>query len=442
VKGRTIVLVVTSAMILVGCESAGPRDVGTFRGRTVRGEDGAGYGPVTVGLLHVADLTWFGHVQTDSSGGFEFEDVPPGSYVPVVTDNTRELFHLNEASYAMRAGRIVQLELVMVPNYGALYDFGLVLRGEVTDAETGEPVENAVVETTHFDETNQSLFSEIHGSSDTVTQLTGPDGRFLLWPLAKLVLNPDDIGRVPHVRIYKPGYRSAYAGGWRTNQVPHRLRVALQPGADLNLVTGRLRTLAGEPVANLGVALEWRRAVDSLKEDPATGKILMPRLVGWSDDDGIFRIEGVPDGGFVLDPSFLRDDGWVGQQGVVVDVGPSQREADAGDLVVSPAFAPEFPLDGAQLTAQQLRFDWPEVEGAMVYQIDFRRRSDGGWLTVNTENLFLDPDPGVFSVATDYTWLLKAFASLNPIVEITRFERPQEFTVTEGSDVAASSPWK
>lgn len=429
----------TVLILLAGCE----RGPGRVVGRTVRSEDGTGYGPVLVSLFEIDRLEILDETWTDDEGFFSFERVRPGTYVPVVHDNEREVFHLPEASYPVRRGRTVEIVLRLIRGH-PLFDYGLRLQGRVTDATNGRPIEGAIVETTHPDEGNVSLFSEVWGRSHHLNRITDAEGRFQLWPLAVIVI--DDEQRVPHVRIAHPGYRSAFRGGWRSHQVPQNLEVALERGTDPGVITGTLQTLRGKPVEGLAVAVEWRRGENAYPKAPDAGhtfdggvqpNLMLPGLVGVSDADGRFRIEGIPVGGLVLDPSYPRDDGWVGQQGVVVEVTEALPEVDAGTIFVAPALTPLHPLDG-DVVGPEFEFRWDPVEGATFYRLNFWRAVDGAALNVGVDSLAYRPPPGVF-LSGDYVWELLAFLSLNPSIEMTRTERPLEFRV-EGDDADVTPP--
>ena len=429
-------LLVSLLALLAGCESNEPT-AGRIEGATIRVEDGEPFGNVVISLFDAETLRIEGVTQSDDEGLYEFGRLAPGEYIPVAYANGRVLFHHDQFAYEVKPGVTRRVTLRMALDSG-LQDFGLRLSGRVIDATSGEPIEGAIVESTHFDEGNTSLFSELWGRSDTITSPTNAAGEFLLTPLFKFLVGEQEW--VPHVRVKAPGYRSHFAGGWRINQIPQFLEFELDPGQDTGIVTGTLRDLAGSTFANLRVAVEWRRATFPKTETPA-GKVLMPDLIGVSDEKGEFRIEGLPLGGFVLDPSFDRDDGFVGEQARAFEIEFEGQEIDVGPLVVWPAIVPVQPEAFAEVDVPF--FVWEPVEDTLFYRVELRRALDNGTLTVSTETHSFNPDPDLFSEPGMYTWKVVAFLQEFPPIELGAMERPSPFFVKEGNEgKGGPDPWR
>jgi len=399
----------------------GNKDILTpaLRGQVVRQEDLTGYGPVLVALQeaktrHVVALT-----TTDDEGNFLFEELDVTPHVPVVYDNRRGVFHLPESHYTAGPNEVVDVRIEMIPEAGVLAATGVPLQGRVTDAATGDPIFGAIVETTSIQESVRTLFSELEGRSNRLTQPTDADGRYRIDHMPVFTLNNLEV--VPHVRVSAPGYRSQSSGGWNRDLFPGQLNVQLERGEDQGVIEGRLVHLrTGEPVAGLDVTVEWRNG------GGAFPKTLLG-AIGTSDAEGRFRIEGLPAGGHLLNPAFPLDDGWSGEQNRTVTV-PAAGPVDVGTLRVVEAMRVIAPAD-REIVEDQLLLRWEPVEGAVFYVVEFFRAEDGARFETGTEEAVWKPgaEDGEEFFAVDGTYLWSIIAFSDPINEAGRPERARVF---------------
>ncbi len=441
-----VAVVLAVALFGPGCRGTTPgvSDARIF-GQVVKSENGEPYRALAIALLNEEKVRIVATVEPDENGFYEFTGVARGTYVVVVYDEARQLFHTARASYRVEPGDELELDLPMMAGFN-LNDLSLRLVGRVVDFETEEPIEGVVVESTHLGEGTLTLFSEIRGHSSALTDVTDAEGRFLLFPAS--VLETAEGVLVPHLRAAKTGYRGGFEGPWERNRIPQLITVRLQRGEDDGVVTGRITTLEGAPKAGVPVALEWRRFAFNFPKDglvfgPRVGQLwpgatprtdarlakqAFPGAVGVSDADGFFRIEGLPVGGYVADPSYPRGDGWTGEQLQNVAIDRAGQVANIGVLRVTPAVIPLGPTDGMELKPWQLRFDWNPVRGAQQYLVEIVR-FDGWTHFYPTNNTFYDPNPLGFDDVGNYRWNLIATKELG--FEVGRTERERAFTITE-----------
>jgi len=418
-------------LLLIACaEQGGPQDpaVGgrkgirtpALRGEVVQQEDGLPYGPVLVALQEAKTRRVVDLQTTGPDGGFLFEDLEPGPYVPVVYDNAREVFHLDRSHFNARRGAIVEVTVEMAIDPDPLSATDLPLTGRVTDATTGDPIAGAIVETTSIQESSRTLFSELEGRSNLMTQPTGDDGRYTIEHMPAFTLN--NIELVPHVRVSAPGYRSRAFGGWVRDLFPGVLNAQLEPGTDQGVIEGRLVHLrTGEPVSGVDVTVEWRNGGGTFP------KTLLAGAIGTSDAEGRFRIEGLPQGGHLLNPAFPLDDGWSGEQMRVADV-PQDGVVDVGTLGVVEAMQLVSPADDARVTGDLL-LQWEPVPTAQVYVVLFRRAEDGARYEAGTTESAWKPTPEdtaeYFNPGGTYLWSVIAYSA--PSFEAGRPERSRVF---------------
>jgi hypothetical protein len=424
----------TLVLSIVGCDEdeQEPR-LGTLTGQTVRLEDGVGYGPLTVALLDARQLVVVALTSTDSLGRFAIENLVPDRYVPVVYDFQRRLFHLPQAAVEVQRGHGVSVTLPMV-RYPI--DQGPALVGRVFDPSTGLPIARAMVDLGSSAgpplSNRGSLFSELDGQTGTLNQVTDRRGIFRLWPVW-FFAGPQGEIRSPELLISAPGYRGYSHPGFTSEvELLDTLLVALEPGRDQGVVTGRLVDLDGGPVPGLRVGLEWTR-VEGLSANAgpvkpgaarALPEVILQNAVGVSDELGRFRIEGEPAGFFKIMAAYPRDDGWLGQYGPSAEIAAG-GVADVGDIIVVRAITTLSPLDGA-IVAVPLTLSWDAAPHALTYFTTVQR-PDG---TAVQGGPFSDPrtnppdglvsDPGV------YLWIVQAFAGRD---EVGRTERARSFVV-------------
>jgi protocatechuate 3,4-dioxygenase beta subunit len=421
---------------------------GVLEGQLVRVEDGQGIGPLELGLWDLERLEFRNVTRSDSSGFFRFEQIEPGDVLPVVFAFDRRTYHLPRARWRFTDAESYEITVPLAP---ALRwdDSGLELRGRVVDAESGEPVAGARIEMSAL--ASDLLFSELAGRATTIEPLSDAEGRFRLAPLPQMT-DPQTLRKfTPSWRVSCAGYVSQWFEGFVDGAVPASVEVRLQPGDDRFAIEGRILRLDGRPAPGIAVFAEWRRGEGALfrraqlgsgsfdserngavrVEDAASQRprVLLPRGPVFSDQEGNYRIEGLPPGGYVVAAAALLDDGWVGTQSSGIELLSTDPDSVVGDvtLLAEPAIAHLRPPDGDTPVGLPT-LAWGSVPLAAQYSVRVQRARDGlatGWSTAETQLQIEDPDflePGGL-----YLWFVRAYDAARN--ELSRSDRAGSFWV-------------
>lgn len=438
---RWVALVAAAATL--GCDDGGsPGARSRLEGQTVRVEDGTGYGPVTLALLDPERLSLQAVVESDADGEFLFVDVPAGRYVPVVYDETRVLYHAATPTVQVTSGRSAR---VVLPMIAVTPTADLQLHGRVVDAVTGKPIVGAMADLGSLgprSHTSRREFSELDGWTGSLNQVTDATGRFRLTPVYFLA-GPGTSPATPELLITAPGYLAYRRQGFESEaELSDTVRVAMQPGRDDGIVTGRLIGLDGQPVAGLRVGLEWTRVTlgagklgTELPLSPPTlqPNVIVQQAVGLSDADGRFRIDGAPTGFFLVIAAYPRDDGWAGQYGPNADL-TAADSTDAGDIIVVPTVLTTYPADLDTVLANEAAFSWIPVSGASSYQVTLYKPDGRVAVSLPDPDPFIDPPDSSFAQPGLYLWNVQAFADIG---EISRTDRARSFVVAAPAGAGA-----
>jgi hypothetical protein len=293
--------------------------------------------------------------------------------------------------------------------------------GKVVDSATGQPLEAAFVGLNPY-------LTGYQGDTDAKDDVTDAAGRFSV-SLIPLAMNPD-IGNIIQLQpllVVRHGYRPTYwryqfRNGSQETDIKG-VTISLEPARDTDtgVLHGRL-VWGGEPVAGLPVGL----ALAGL------GNKVGPGLTGYgavTDDEGRYRIEGLPAGGYIVQPGYLVGDGAVfpippGFQAFVVR---PDEETDAGDLSVLHEIRPIQPYEGAFLGFQPKILIWTAVPGAEEYEV----RLDRGVLArVEVSQFYIPQDMEIWPGL--HTWEVGAFAKGDSLIGFSqvpfqfRIEEPEE----------------
>lgn len=412
-------------LLLVACEDELPRS-GALLGQVVRLEDGVGYGPVAIAIYEVESLRVVATTFTDENGEFRIDKLLPGLYTPVVYDEERVVFHLERPHYEVRRGESAYARIPMT-DVDFYSDTGVFLEGWILDEADDSPIEFALVEVSDLENGSDIglwSFSEIEGRGGPLVSVTDAEGYYRIGPMP-IVANPlGGSQTVPHVRIHHPLYIDAAMGPWDRFQMPTERTVRLRRGEDSGSVRGQLRYLLKdgsrltEPAAGISVAIEWQ-GMGSIFP-----KLLISIPSSESDAEGFFEFEGLPPGRFVLRPSYLQDDGFVGEVDRVVHIpNPGDHVELAQPLAVAPALKLLSPADGA-LDPEPTLFDWEDYPEATSYLFQLRRGEDLGSYEFGVElesEYAVDQDARAFlSGGRTFRWTVIAYGQIG---EVGRAER-------------------
>jgi hypothetical protein len=304
---------------------------GVIRGRVVA-TDGRPLARAQVGLVLAAagrstqDLT-----RADSSGGFEFRDLPPGIYRVVASKPGYEPIVSNAPPLGLRilySGRSVTLtagevqDRLDVPLAPLATISGLVLD------DTGEPLQGASVQLLQmgYEAGRRQLLS-----ADVRARVTDDLGRYRLYGLAAgSYVASASIGSVAsadvagYLRSYYPA--SANPAGAEFVSVQTSEAVA---GIDITMVRGRTARVAGKTLDHAGTpTMGGTVMLRRRQRSSVVGVSVGARLQG----DGQFEFPNVPPGDYVIQANRGRSNGWTeGEFGMLPVV---VNGTDVTDLVL------------------------------------------------------------------------------------------------------------
>ena len=254
-------------------------------------------------------------VVTDLSGFFALPDLRAGSKVQFTVKRAGFLARTMED---VEAPSLDPVTVVLEPSWS--------LSGRVLDAD-GTPITGAEVMAS---KTSTALV----GSAPTNRAVTDGEGRFELTDLPAGTLNVKG-----WARGYLPTLKPAVELG--PGRQPEEVELTLQRGA---VIVGKVRAADGEPAAGARVTL----ARDYQTFDPLS-------MVGGPpstsvDDDGKYRLEGVPLG-------LVSVEAWSGRNGRAV----KDLQVEAGENTLDLVFEPDFEISGRVVDSSG-----QSVSGALV----------------------------------------------------------------------------
>ena len=346
------------------------RSDGSISGQVIRVEDGKPYGPVLIALYELSEFRVEALVETDGDGSFHIEPLAAGHYTPVVYDDKRAMWNLEQPAYEVRENEMTEIELAMAP-VDAYPDTGIYLEGTISDRETGNPIPGAAIEMiAALSRASLELFSEWSGRSGPLTQLTDESGAFRLGPIVAFI--GDGSVTIPHLRISHPMYGDAVRGPWDRDDFTEIIHFKLDRGVDPGVIRGEVRSLFdNEPQAGLSVSIEW------LWGGTSPLKLVPPELLSYTDEAGRFELSNVAFGAYDIRAGLLRDDGWI----PLVSHGALwPGEGDTlfleDSILVSRALVLLQPEAGAELSDFP-NFEWTGHPAAARYGLIIERASDG-----------------------------------------------------------------
>jgi len=158
------------------------------------------------------------------------------------------------------------------------------VRGTVLEAGTGAPVAKAQIQ----------LVAMPQGRSARIQGTTGGDGTFVLTgvPPGNYVLAARHAGHVGVTYETAPGQVTLAVRPNATNDVVIRM-------TPYGVVTGSVSRLDGSPVAHQRVMLSHFRTIDGKRA-------LVPEREVWTDGKGVYKVTGVPPGGYLASAAVVQ----------------------------------------------------------------------------------------------------------------------------------------
>ena len=422
----------------------------TLIGQLVRAEDDTPIGPMDVSLLDLDTLAAVGLVEADAEGNFRFDDLPPGDYLPVIHSPDRVLFGLPRTRFSFVEGDTLRVTYPLSPVPPLRGEDDLILEGQVIDRDTGLPIPFARIEMSSFDQgpnwsQSGSSWSEFRGGATTQEPVADEEGRFTLGPIPTITFIDPGTGETRELiaswRVTAPGYRAVGFDTSQSGNFDTDVTVRMPPGRDVGVITGTVVDVDGAPLAGVPVYAEWRRDQGQFPKGAATPGVIEPDAGGDGNDVGRiipaeptdvtdalgrFRIEALPAGGYNLLAGAAPDDGWVGIPKQGIELTNVEPERDAGELIAAEAIDGLSPANLEEVFGTST-LTWPEVDGAVSYQVVVRRASDLSSATINvpTPRVSIVAGNEPFNLATLFRW--EVFAIDVDGNEIAATDRPHLF---------------
>jgi protocatechuate 3,4-dioxygenase beta subunit len=433
-------LALGAALLWAGCsgdDTAAPpvEEPTTFSGTLIRVDEDEPMAGLEVSLFHPEAKVVLARDVTDSAGRFAFVDLVAGPCIPVVHSTWYRPVFLPRTQWLIEDGDQIEVTLRMRRVTGILGDADLVLHGRVIDEETLEPIPNARVEMNFLGslEVAEVNWSEYTGWANHLETTSDEDGRYVLGPVPIFQDILTERTNTPDHRVVAPGYRAKVM---RRVYDPVGTDITLQAakmvaGEDTGTVSGRVVDRFGEPVAGVAVSVEWRRVDNRLRAlEPArldfADRILLPGEDVFSDEEGNFQIQGLPDGYYVAIAGPYPDDGFVGISNSDVQV-----PGGAIELVAFPVIAPTAPPEGGILEDIPTRLEWEASGEATTWDLRLTRARDGARIFLSTSDPWLETSEAVdfFDGPDSYVWEVLARDATGE--GISRTDRPVVFHVTD-----------
>lgn len=317
---------------------------------------------------------------TDANGMVAFSDLPVGRYPVLAFGGFRHLFFgfhpptLQVVNPPRSAGGILipagpaaktppapEIPPLVFLAYPAVRDSLPRFRGRVVDAGTGDPLEGAFLGVSPY-------LDGYEGRTEPSDDVTLADGWFSVTGIP-IAADPvtGNLTQILPLKVVRHGYRPVlwtydFPNGSEETDVAG-VTIALEPvgPGDTASVAGQV-VRGGAPLAGAAVGLGL------VGDGTKTG----PGLTGWgtvTDEQGMYRIEGLPAGRYLLHVGYPVGDGVVGP------AAPWQVEVGGGQAVTIPPLEGRVeieaiqPYQGDVTPGQPDRLIWTAVPGAVEYEV-------------------------------------------------------------------------
>lgn len=457
------VTVLLLVIALFGCgdddDPVKPPETGSVKGSIVLLPSGSPVTDARVLLVDPYQLTPASPLTgTDHNGRYQIDQVPPGSYSVFVYhdslftfDRTAPLVWVSANNVSTHQVRLVRNEFWDNPEYR--------IAGTVIDAETGDPIEGAFVEglfwAAHVDLPFRGVLGPWFGVSDSL-------GRFSI-----RVSAISDVGELLYglepISVSKAGYdpKTLCGDGEQFDpQLPPALPFPPDDETTLNVQLGlfpldaqgngqhgigTLRgrvTCLGRPVGFLSVAVSLFASAnpDTHRLTPLAAAVPIPERYAFTNEDGVFTIDRLTPGSYVVHPAYLDGDGYLymPHQSYIHEVVLSGT-TDAGDIPILPAIKPNLPHDKSIIQNRRPLFTWDARPDTSSYTFHGYRLEicvgSTTWATIRdlTEPRWQMPAELAFDAGSLIRWTVDVMGTPHtqtyPIV-MARFEHDATVTVS------------
>jgi hypothetical protein len=411
--------------------------------------------PGTTVVLTTDEFVVLRAAKVDQHGAFSFGDVPAGSLLLYAINEDFKMAEPSASRINLRGGQTWTAKLLMM-EYGDP-NLHYRIKGRVTDATTGVPLDGVWIANTGLGEAGNSVRYLMNNSGITIA-VSDEEGLYSLpmygveefWGGPVIGLGPISCGR--------EGYRSRTFAG-EGPDFSHELPGGLLPApADSVLVLD----IALEPIPADGLpsgATGTVRGIVVHDGRPQGGVMVTMTLMALAERDTVFdpaakvafhggSVRSGEDGSFEfkVEPGFygLRaglppDDGWCRDTGLSNLEVVAGEVADVGDITVGAAIAPLSPAPGTKVTSQSLKLSWTPITGAETYEVTASINSfssSGFFVGTTTEPELLwqltMPSPGETNFVR---WRVFATRTVEgrSRVRFSWFEVPATFTIANES---------
>jgi len=351
----------------VGPGPVPPADTTAVSGRVYAIADGSNLEGVKVALVRPVPFEVVGSVaETDTAGTFAFEDPPPGDYILFVYPRVYLAFDAIRVSVSVGKGERVSREIALLKSQ-LWSDTPPQVSGVVRDAGTGAPIEGAMVSSA------PGWFTHgWQGITLPLEDVTDAQGRYTVELQPYFPLNRGALV------VSKDGYDVFFADSLFMPEPPDTMLtydVSLKQGGPTGTLVGRIVAPGGEEVPGIPVGLAYldrgtasatlQQAIRYGMEGPELAAVLGKTTV--TGPDGGFMVTDVNVGSYIIVAGYMPDDGYVLSDEIVSVV--ADEEADVGDILVQPVFAPIAPIPGATVSATRPILQWEAVAGATSYTV-------------------------------------------------------------------------
>ena len=364
---------------LLGCDDRVSPELGRVVGTVTQRDGTPVLGAALILVNQEALSTVAGPAVTDAAGAFDFEPVPPGTYVPLLYGvGELALFERSSHRVTVQSGSTTQYHVTLVPSE-AWHAGPFYISGRIMDAVTGLPIGGAIVADILTARFELSRFAG--GATVPWAGVTGPDGWFTV-TANHFGLPEETTGLLP-ITVSRPNYEPytlvgslpSFFDPWSNLPLPSPgdtlyTHIALQPetaDGDRGAIAGVVRAF-GVPIAGVRVGLSNVIAAnaDTLQPQKSARRddrvwALVPGKTAVTDEAGRFRIEGLRPGGYFVDAAYEPDDGFTGDIGSSLEIANAIVQADAVarvELKVLPSMRPLSPAAGAEAPPGFVQLQW------------------------------------------------------------------------------------
>ncbi len=372
-----------------------------------------------------------GPVRTNSTGYYEIRGVRPGQYFVHALSDIHWLFNRTDPVVEVNSWGLSRHDMWLgEAGYGSASSYQI--EGVVRDAETGAPIERALVST--FSLEQEPFFLGVTGYGEGITDSSG---RFFIASAVVQIANDGEVLGLAAILADKEGYLPSTSGllpipGSPDSTVTYDFELSSATAG--GRIHGRV-LFEGQPIAGIAVGLNL---LELFGEYSHPSKQVGPVLGSNTRTNplGEYEFTGLPSGAYFVDPAPLPNDGYLSirnSEWVILSV--DETEA-VDDLEIVRAIVPLEPIAGSELNQLPDRLTWSSYSEALSYRVSISNQEGwiGSWETTDTTlTPFPIPEP---SHGVRYRWDVWA---LRGRTIVNKFEEAPTFTVAPGSSESSKS---